>query len=366
MQTPREVIDDILRRRPAERVGLTDNPWSDTLRRWVTQGYPADSKGKPVDPVEALGFDIGGMVGFDWVAKPGVWDVLEETEEWRIARDGNGAAFKLWKNRSGTPEHMDFLMTNREVWDRDYRPHVVGSARQRMQAERLVWARAGLERHHAAGRSVRFGLRGIWENMRGAFGDICLYENMLLDPDWIRDYCRVYTDLYREICTVLLDEGCKPDHVWFYDDLGYKEKTFCSPELYGELIFPFYDELVAFLHDAHLPVVLHTCGYTESLMSLIVDTGFDGVNPMEVKAGNDTLRLAREWGDRIAFIGGLDARVLESGDRAEIEASVEGLVEGMKAMGAGYVFGSDHSLSTNVDYGDFCLAVEVYRRHCRY
>jgi uroporphyrinogen-III decarboxylase len=76
--------------------------------------------------------------------------------------------------------------------------------------------------------------------------------------------------------------------------------------------------------------------------------------------------MAREWGERIAFVGGLDARVLESGDREGIERAVRDLVEGMKGLGAGYVFGSDHSLSTNVDYGDFCRAVEVYRRHARY
>ena len=25
----------------------------------------------------------------------------------------------------GTPEHIDFLMTSREIWERDYRPHLL-------------------------------------------------------------------------------------------------------------------------------------------------------------------------------------------------------------------------------------------------
>jgi uroporphyrinogen decarboxylase len=359
-------VECALRRKPAQRVGISDSPWADTLRKWVAQGYPAKEDGKPVDPVLHFNFDIAGQAGFDWVAKPGVKEILQETGEWRVVRDGNGAAFKWWKDKSGTPEHVDFLMISREVWERDYRPHLVGSARRRVTAEILQRGREDLARHHQAGRSVRFGLRGIWENMRASFGDVCLYESMVLDPDWIRDYCRVYTDLYRECCAIIFSEAGKPDQVWAYDDLGYKQATFCRPAQYEELIFPFYRELNEFLHGHGLPVVLHTCGYTESVMELITAAGFDGVNPMEVKAGNDTLRMAERWGGRISFVGGLDARVLESHDRGLIRKEVAALVEGMKRLKAGYVFGSDHSLSTNIDYRDFCYALEVYREHCNY
>ena len=366
MQTGQEVVDNILRRKKPDRVGLFDNPWGDTMRKWVTQGYPTNEDNKPIGATEHFGFDFSGMAGFEWIAKPGVSELLEETDEWRVTRDGNGAAFKNWKNKSGTPQHIDFLMTSREVWERDYKPHLVGSARDRLPPEKLEQIKADIERGHAAGRSVMAGLRGIWENMRAAFGDICLYESMLLDPDWIKDYCRTYTDLYKEGCTIIFEEAGKPDNVWVYDDLGYKLATFCSPELYGELIFPFYDELMDFLHSYDIPAVLHTCGYTEPVMHLITGVGFDGVNPMEVKAGNDPLRMADEWGDKIAFIGGLDARVLESGDRDYIEKEVTALVEGMKKRGAGYVFGSDHSLSTLIDYEDFLFAIDVYKKHCHY
>ena len=36
----REVIDNLLRKRPTERVGCFDKPWPDTLREWVKQGMP--------------------------------------------------------------------------------------------------------------------------------------------------------------------------------------------------------------------------------------------------------------------------------------------------------------------------------------
>jgi uroporphyrinogen decarboxylase len=189
---------------------------------------------------------------------------------------------------------------------------------------------------------------------------------MLLDPGWIRDYCRTYTDLYTEELNIVVNEVGKPDGIWFFDDLGYKQSTFCRPELYDELVFPYYHELIARIHEHDIPVTLHTCGYTESVLDIIVDAGFDGVHPMEVKAGNDPLRIADKYADKLVFVGGLDARVFESHDRDYIRTEVTKMMQGMKERGARYVFGSDHSLSTVIDYQDFQYAVEVYRENMHY
>ena len=40
MDNSRTVVDDLLRGRKAERVGLMDSPWADTIWAWVAEGYP--------------------------------------------------------------------------------------------------------------------------------------------------------------------------------------------------------------------------------------------------------------------------------------------------------------------------------------
>ena len=76
--------------------------------------------------------------------------------------------------------------------------------------------------------------------------------------------------------------------------------------------------------------------------------------------------FAERYGDRLAFIGGLDAIVLESGDRARIRREIGRILDGIKAVGARCVFGSDHSLSPNVRYADFRYALDVYREQMAY
>jgi len=383
----RENIQCLFEKKSAERVGLMDNIWRQTLKLWVTQGYPTRRVRKTdtvdvgengavgkreveweqddaVPPYEHFGFDMAGAGSApNMMPIKNGSEVIEETDEWRITRNGAGAALKYWKHKAGCPEHIDFRMTSREVWERDYRHHLVGFDPERVRVEA---ARENLKRHREAGRWAHFGGLFIWENMRRSLGDVCMYESLVLDPDWIHDYNRVYTDLYKTHYAYLFEQVGLPDGIWMYEDLGYNKGLFCSPKVLGELIFPYFAEVVEFFHSYGLPVVLHTCGSTTEALPLIVEAGFDGLNPMEVAAGNDTLKFAEQYADDFVFIGGLDKRILETHDRELIRKEVAALIEGMKARGARYVFASDHSISTKTRYQDFQWAVEVYRDHMLY
>jgi len=360
----REVIDNLLRHKKSERVGVNDAPWADTLRAWVEQGYPAKEDGEPVDATDHFGFDLAGVGGwFNVEPLVDADEVLDETDDWIVRRNGAGAARKWWKNKSGVPEHIDFRMTSREIWERDYRPHLLEVDRKRLDLEA---AAKSLKERRDQGKWTFYGHLFIWENMRQSLGDVCMYESLLSDPDWIHDYNRVNTDFFKAHFKIIIEEVGRPDGAWLYEDLGYRNGLVCSVQVLEEMIFPYYKEMVDFFHSYDLPLVLHSCGGITDAVPLVVQAGFDGLNPMEVKAGCDTLKLAEQYGDQLAFFGGLDARILESGDRDLIREKVVELVEGMKARGARYVFGSDHSLSTNIRYADFQYALEVYREHMMY
>ena len=359
-QTGSEAISHLLRKEQADYVPLHDSPWGDTLTRWVSEGMPADEKGNAVDPTEHFGFDIAGCGGwFDWHPKQGVNETVEETADWKVVRNGSGALLKWWKNRSGTPEHVAFDMSSREVWDREYRPFLVEFDRARLGDLQAV--RDNLAKWRALGKWTCYGNQFIWEDMRASMGDYTMYTALIEDPDWVHDYCRVYTDLYKAAYRILIEECGKPDGVWLYEDLGYKGSLFCSPHVLETVIFPYFVEMVEFFHSYGLPVILHSCGFQEPALPLIVQAGFDGLNPMEVKAGNDIFKFAERYGDQLAFVGGLDARILESGDRETIRKGVTDFITGLRQRGARFVYGSDHSLSTNISYQDFLYSLEIYR-----
>ncbi|MGQ9628760.1 MAG: uroporphyrinogen decarboxylase family protein [bacterium] len=321
---------------------------------------------EPVPVWEYFGYDMVGVGGwFDIMPLRGYDELIEETDEWEIRRNGAGAALKYWKHRSGTPEHISFRMTTREIWEKDYRPHLLGWDVERLG--NLDETRKNVATAKAAQKWTHYGHMFVWESMRQSMGDITLYESLLLDPEWIHDYCRVYTDMYKRYYTYLFSQVGMPDGIWMYEDLGYKNGLFASPKVFRELIFPYYKEMVDFFHSYGLPVVLHTCGSTARALPLIVETGFDALNPMERKAdGNDPFLFAEKYGDKLAFVGGLDVRVFETNDKHIIRREITNYIDGMKARGARLVFASDHSIPPTVRYDTYRYIVEMYRDRMMY
>ncbi len=383
----RENVRCLFERRRPERVPLMESFWDDTLRKWVAQGYPTERVKRtvkeralvngrlmergverevdaPVDPVRHFNLDFAETAGwFDMMPLKGYSEVVEETEEWQVTRNGAGASFKFWKNKSGTPEHVDFRMSSREIWDRDYRPHLLAVDRERLGVEKLKALHA---ERRAEGRWAHFGHLFIFESLRRCLGDVGMYENVLLDPDWIHDFNRVYTDFYKAHYKVLLDEVGIPDGVWMYEDLGYNKGLLVSPKVLREMIFPYYREVVEFFHSYGLPVCLHSCGSEREALPMIVEAGFDALNPMEKAAGNDIFEYVEKYGDKLAFVGGFDKRIIESHDKALIRREVQNFMRGMKARGARFVMASDHSISTNTDYADYLYFLDVYREEMAY
>jgi len=258
MTTSRQVIDSLYRGKRAERVGLVGSPWPETPVAWVQQGYPthmvyketgeqrrrydwadgimdnmcietevAGEYEEPVPPWQHFGFDVI-QVGpaFDaWPLRGGPGGTLasgkliEETDEWVIRRNGAGATMKWCKHKFGTPEHIGFHMVTRDIWERDYRPHLLDLAPGRIRVEEM---RKNLVAARETGLWVNIGHEFIWERARQSMGDVCLYESLMLDPGWIHDYNRVHTDFYKKHWAYVFEKVGLPDCIWLYEDLGYK------------------------------------------------------------------------------------------------------------------------------------------------
>jgi uroporphyrinogen decarboxylase len=351
-----------------DRVGVFDVCWSEVPKLWVQQGLPTQpviengrEVTKPVDLGAHLGFDLQFAGG--WLdPKPirGFEEVLEEADEWIVKRNGAGAAFKFWKHKSGTPEHIDFQMSSREIWEQRYRPHLLEVDRERFKLDE---DRANYARWRAAGKWTYFGHWYIWELARASLGDLNFYQSLILDPGWIHDFNRVYTDFIRAHYQLLFSEVGLPDGIWIPEDLGFKGRLFASPATLKSLFFPYYAEIVQWYHDRGLPVVMHSCGNITEALPLIVEAGFDALNPMEVKAGCDIFDMARRYGNRLVFVGGFDVRILETNDRDTIQGEVGQWIDRLKALGARFLFGSDHSITPRVNYDSYRWALDAYREH---
>ena len=80
-------------------------------------------------------------------------------------------------------------------------------------------------------------------------------------------------------------------------DIAYNKGMLFSPEMYRDLIMPLHKELLGRLGDY---VIYHTDGLLTGCLPLLLEAGIRGINPVEVKAGNDFFDIVDRYGERMS------------------------------------------------------------------
>jgi uroporphyrinogen decarboxylase len=135
------------------------------------------------------------------------------------------------------------------------------------------------------------------------------------------------------------------------DDLGMTGGPMMSPASYRRLIKPHQAELYAAIKQhTSAKIFLHSCGNIYPLLGDLAEIGVDLVNPVQVSAGpmGDTARLKREFGNRLAFCGGIDTqRVMPHGTTDDVREEVRRRIRDL-APGGGYVAAAVHCIQPDV------------------
>ncbi len=343
--TGRERIGNILYRKPVDRIGLFEHFWSDTHRKWSEQGHIREGE----NFADHFGFDMETCWAFNLMADLDfVPQIVAEDEDTITQRDGNGALLRRHKKHDSTPEHVDFMVKDRAAWEEHIKPKLTPD-RRRINFEAY---RRGKQYAHDRDRFFMWSGVNVFELMHPVCGHEHMLVGMALDPDWVRDMATTYSKLTIALQEILFAEEGYPDGIWYYEDMGFKERPFMSLDMYREIIQPAHTRTVGFAHSQNLPVVMHSCGMVAPLLPGMVEAGIDCLQVIEVKAGMDLLALYRDYGDRLSFMGGIDVRVMYENDRREIDAELEAKIPVVK-QNYGYVLHSDHSIPWTVEHDTY-------------
>ncbi len=363
MLASKERFQRILNHQPVDRIGLFEVFWRETARKWSEQGHFE----KPEMISDHFGLDVR-RTGYE--ITPVLWTILnltadldageqiiEETETTKLVRNGNGAILRWVKDRASAPEHVDFLVKDRKSWEEHIRPRLVDASNypRRIARELYRAMRADCVRKNVF---LSTAVVGAFDAMNALCGHETVLTGMATDPDWIKEMCNVYATVTIDLLEMAYQDEGLPDGLWVWDDLGFKHRPFMSPGMYREIVFPAHQRLFQFAHSKGLPVVLHCDGLVELLIPNLIEAGINCLQPLEVKAGMDLLRIKKAFGDRIALIGGMDVRTLLTNDRDVVRRELEAKLPGAM-QGSGYVLQVDHSVPDQVHYDTYRYFIET-------
>ncbi len=136
------------------------------------------------------------------------------------------------------------------------------------------------------------------------------------------------------------------------DDWGTQNATIASPKIFRQLFLPYRRSINQAFHRIapDTRIFLHSCGAIYDLIDMVVESGFDILNPVQWSAGGHSYR---EWKDkargRIALWGGgiNSQTTLPLGTVADVWRETTEVVKVMQ-QDSGYVFCNIHNILAEI------------------
>jgi len=352
--TSRERIKTTVAHKEPDRIAMHDGPWTSTVERWRKEGLPED-----VSVAEYFGFDHWVSIQPDLSPRYPV-ETVEETEEYVISTTAWGETSRRWKHRASVPEFLDFKIKDRKSWE---------AAKERMQLDedRVNWAQ--LEEHYPAwvesGAYITLSVWGVGYDVCGnrVVGTERFLMALVEDPEWCRDVMSYCAHMAVHFSEMLIERGYDFDAITIPDDLGYRNGLLFSPATFDATVREGHEILCDFARRHGKTRWLHSCGNIMALMPRLVEIGWNVLNPLEIKAGMDPLRLKEEHGEVLTLEGGIDVRTMT--DPAAMEEEVASKIPALK-QGGGYIYHSDHSVPDDVSFENYCHLIELVKQYGAY
>ncbi len=375
----RERVTRALNLKEPDRVPIQDSLWVSTVERWRREGMPTD-----ISPAEHFDYEMV-MFGADVTPRFPVRTVSED-EEYVIETTPFGGLRRNRKDYASTPDWLEFPCKTRQDWERI-------KERLRPSKDRVDWTsdrpidlshdereqslqvtgrrewRIGLEgcrRAREAGKFICYTAPIGFGHIHQAYvGTEQLLIAIATEPDWVIDMYETNADLVIANYEMMVEGGFEFDGVFLSCDLGYRNGTFFSSRHFEEQLHPTFKRLFGHFRSAGLPVILHSDGRILEFIPYFIEEGLTCLQPLEVKAGMDLIALKRQYGDGLAFMGGIDVRAMADPDPRVIEEEIRTKFTVAKA-GGGYIYHSDHSVPNNVSLAQYQRMLELLRKYGEY
>jgi len=194
----------------------------------------------------------------------------------------------------------------------------------------------------------------VLENLLG-------YEGLLLktidDPDLVTAVFEKWgakvLEFYEQIVSM---EGVGA--IWHADDLGYKTQTLLSPADLDKWVFPWLKRYAKVAHDHGKLFILHSCGnfYDNHVIEeLIEDVKVDVLHSFQdvILPIDEGLR---QYGNRLAMVGGVDVDPLCRSGETELRNYVSKLVD--NCSGKRWALGSGNTIANYIPTENFLIMLE--------
>lgn len=326
--------------------------WTETRERWIKEGMPADADEHAYFNAAPHWYPIP----VDLYLYPAFEEeVIEETDEYRIRKTGEGIIQQEWKNKSCIPHFVDFTLKTAQDWPeykKRLQPHP-GRIPADIELE--------LKKAEESELPIVFPNVSMMGWIRNWMGITNMSYLMYDEPEVYADMVNTLADLACwAIDGTLPKMKTKPDMGFGWEDICGKSGPLVSPEIFKRCVAPGYRKVREKLEGYGVKLLgIDSDGYVAPLVGLWLESGVNCQFPIEIGTWNaDSMEFRKKYGKELRVIGGFNKLVLEKGP-AEIDAEIERRLPLMKE--GGFVVMPDHLITPGTSLANYKYYLERIR-----
>jgi uroporphyrinogen decarboxylase len=290
-------------------------------------------------------FDIDGMTTFEIGHETRVDDLH--------VKDGFGVIYKLSEHGIPVPV-LHPIKTFDEL--KAFKPPVPGK-------EDLGLLHLAVDKFKGQ-KAIFWLMRGIFVRSWRLVGMTNLMMNMMSHPEFVHAIAQMMLEYNLAQLDLLVDAGL--DVLVIEDDIASTKMPLISPDHFKTFVNYYNRQIVDKAHEKGLKVVRHSDGNLWPLMDTLLESRYDGINPLEPQAGMELKKIKEYCGDKICLLGNIDCvDLLPKGTPDQVEQAVVQAI-GDGAKDGGLIICSSNSLHPGVNPENCIAMFEAVRKHGQY
>jgi len=296
--------------------------------------------------------DIDGNLIFDKVS---AWSYETVDESKRIVRDQWGALVQFGSEAMGHPiggaikSEKDLDKYVPPDPDEEWRYEAMKKWLKRFKGKIAIFAH----------------VTDVFDIAKESFlEDVPYFEAMIENPDLVDRVNEIVLNYNLRSIKNQIELGA--DALAITGDFAMTKGPMVSPKFTARFLTPALKKQVELGHSLNVPVFKHTDGDLRKIMDLMVDTGIDGLHPIDPMAGMDLGEIKKEYGDRLCLMGNINCgSTLSWKSKEEVRQEVKEAIK-KAGYGGGYICMSSNSIHSGVKPENYVAMVEAIREYGTY
>jgi uroporphyrinogen decarboxylase len=296
--------------------------------------------------------DLDGIIFFDKVS---AWQYEIVSESPRVLKDQWGGLVRFTSESLGVPI-KPAIKFEKEL--EGYVPPDPDDPKRYKWLEQLV-------KRFKGQRAVAVGATDVFDIAKESFlGDEAYFEAMIKNPSLVERINEIVLKYNLGYLRNAIEMGA--DVVLISGDYAMTYGPFVSPKHTARFLTPYLKKQVDLAHQMGIPVIKHTDGDIRPIFELLLETGINGIHPIDPMAGMDLGETKKKYGSRICLCGNVSVAATLSWDPVEkVRQEVKDCIR-KAGYGGGYICMSSNSIHSGVKPENYVAMVKAIREFGRY